>query len=327
LIESGEFEITKIEWSPDGTRLARVGSNGTIRIWTVDECFVPNPDNNTAPVLVSPCGTNNIEGYPTYIWWGVPGADYYQILSGNGSIQAFGPNGRWYAAAEVCQDDLCQVRWSDYPTAAYFHNGSYTWYVRSYNSATRVVSAGGTGMAFSITAPQTPILDLANDANASVSPMIAMDSTATNQHITLKWSPHPQVDFYQVYVVVAGVPLRGDQVFKDTWYPEEVVCTATLCQVTLTDAIIPALSAATTGQWYIRAYNPSAYWTGDFGWSVPRSFPVQVFSPVQQMLGESSAPFEPLEISNEAEILPPNGGICQDNPMCLMGPLDEMKPE
>jgi hypothetical protein len=268
--------------------------------------IVPEPPR-TVPEPIAPSGTIT-EGFPTYTWWAVPGAEWYLIWVSPTPSGAypFVEDGTWLSAADICAGDACTVHYSGYHHSAFgLHllNSTYTWRVQSYNSTTGEMSAQNAATtAFTVNAPATPLI-----TQQTISPVIYTPQTATDyQQITLTWEHAESVTYYQLTMgyFSAGTWVQYGWWQNGVsngllWYLADDVCNETTCHVTLDYVLVTGASAQQEGRWYVRGFSASGLRSTDNeGWGTGQAFSVHTLN-VQPM---TTAPTLPeTEISVEVE--------------------------
>jgi hypothetical protein len=120
----------------------RTYNSGGLGPWSAGMSFTaPTPAAPSAATQVSPTGTIN-DTTPTYSWYPVASATWYQLWVGNSSGTKIS---QWYAAADVgCPDGIgsCSVT----PTTMVL--GTMNWYIRTYNSGG--LGLWSSGMSFTV---------------------------------------------------------------------------------------------------------------------------------------------------------------------------------
>jgi hypothetical protein len=213
-------DIKLADYSPDGL-------NERLNVLTASSGGVP-----AAAILISPSGTISTNK-PAYSWNAVPNAAYYYFYNG--------VDFAWHSASEAgCSagTGICSV------TGAALAAGSYTWYVRTWNSSG--YGPWSSGMGFSISAGDTPV------AATLISPFGTI-STVTP---TYTWNAVSNVSYYYLWNGAAF-----------TWHSaSEAGCSAGTGICSITGAALVAGSYT----WYVRTWNSSGYgpWSSGMAFTI-----------------------------------------------------------
>jgi len=195
--------------------------------------------------LISPSGTIS-DTTPTYRWYPVQGATYYQLYvrkGSSGSVIA-----TWYAASSVTSGSSCSVT----PTTT-LSTGDHTWWIQTYNSYG--VGPWSSGMAFTVSG---------GGGTPGQATQISPSGTIFDTTPTYRWYPVQGATYYRLYVRQGN---SGSVI--DTWYTASSVTSGSICSV------IPGKSLNYAGHtWWIQTYN--TYGVGP--WSSGMAFDVGIMN-------------------------------------------------
>lgn len=210
--------------------------------WSAGKTFTISVTIPSTVELQTPLHQATVSGaVVSFSWRPQNVATWYELYISNASGRVFD---QWYASRDTCLSlQGCTAKSPTLP------NGTYTWYVRAFNS----VGYGpwGSGRSFTIAVPIPATIQLQFPFT---------NFTLTTDLIPFRWSRDGMASWYELYI---GAPT---QAFHHQWYAAETICSANECE-------IPALTIP-NGQyhWFVRGYGGAGYGP----WGNGRAFSVAV---------------------------------------------------
>lgn len=208
-------------------------------------------------------GDTYTQSWQTYSWKAVSAAWYELYIADTAGVMV---HQQWYRASDVCSGVTCSVARQDYQHSV---NGTYTWWVRAWNSAGNSVGGpvnnGWNGphaytYATTITAAPT---------------QSAPKNTITTGHPTYTWTLNSgSAMWYELYIARAD----SGEVMHQQWYqtgncPTKPCIRSVTPQIELLDG---------NYVWYVRGWNQAGYTTGgpnNSGWAGAMNFTVDSNAP------------------------------------------------
>lgn len=189
--------------------------------------------------LTSPSGSEE-DTTPNFIWDEDTCATWYKFWVGNSNgDKVFA---KWYDATENCSDGSCSI----FP-ALDLTNGSYEWYVKSWNE---VGNEWSDGMSVTIQSDNTPPSKVIHSSPSGT----IQDSTPT-----CTWAEDPASTYYKFWVGYS----TGEKIFAK-WYDATEICSNGICSVNFEQTL-----SIGSYDWYVKSWN-------DYGkiWSDGMTFTV-----------------------------------------------------
>lgn len=217
-VSTGSFTTTKI----------RVWGSGADRYIDNVKVYEPSETCDVATnetTLMSPSGAT--ENTPlNFIWDENTCATWYKLWVGTpGGDKAFAG---WYDAAEKCSNGSCSIT-----PALNLSNGSYEWYIKSWNEDS---SEWSDGMSFTI-----------QSDNTSPSKVTPSSPSGNTQVLTpiYTWTEDPASTYYKVWVGSS----TGEKVMSK-WYDAAEICSDGICSATFEQTL-----SIGSYEWYIKSWN------------------------------------------------------------------------
>ena len=186
-----------------------------------------------AATLSTPTGGPTTNYNPTYTWNEVASSTWYYLWVDGPSENVIK---QWYTSAQAaCNGTTCSVT-----PATTLPNGSYTWWIQTWN--TGGLGPWSAGKPFSMTIPAAATALVANTGNPP----------------TYTWNEVPGATYYYLWV-----DRTSGNVIKQWFTSAQANCNGTTCSVT------PATTLASgTYTWWVQTWNPVGYGP----WSTPATF-------------------------------------------------------
>jgi V8-like Glu-specific endopeptidase len=215
------------------------------KIWPLIQTPLALPD---PAILSAPQGNIGATDTPTYSWKEAGQATWYYLWvndsEGNAKVT------QWYPSSSICDAGNCSVT----PDVE-LKNGTYTWWVRTWNSTGYGPWSNAMNFSVSFASPGVPVL------------LTPTGDIGDEYYPTYTWNKVTEAQGESMatwyYLWVNG---PSGNVFKQ-WYKAMDICNDTTCVVRPSTPL-----GGGTHTWWVQAWNPGGYGA----WSSPMNFSTEI---------------------------------------------------